>query len=150
MAPPRVPTPLQCLIRLRCCPPYRAPPHTSAGRRPDLRSMFFAPQSLQSRQSASYARLCMRLLCDLEPKHDFSGPHERRLLERSGTNYRLESRVSGPAVVKVSTVSDKEDWKWWGALSKAQSPPSCWILYLLLLGTGLQVLQEGQTSHHHY
>lgn len=54
--PPRVPTPLQCLIRLRCCPPYEAPPHTSVGRKPDLRfTGFFCP--------TEPAKQAIRFLC---------------------------------------------------------------------------------------
>lgn len=63
-----------------------------------------------------------------------------------GTNYRLDSRVSGLAGVKVSNFRDKEDWKLWGTLTKAQSPPSSWILYLLLLSTEPSSPPPGRTD----
>lgn len=54
--------------------PPGSTPHLS---REEARSEIhvFAPRSLQSWDSGSCAQLCKRLLCDLELKHDFSGPH---------------------------------------------------------------------------
>lgn len=69
-SPPCVPTPLQCLIRAERMPSLPgSAPHLS---REEAESEIhvFAPWSLQSRDSGSYAQLCMRLLCDLELKHE--------------------------------------------------------------------------------
>lgn len=52
----------------------------------------FCPTEPAKQAIASYARLCMRLLCDLEPKHDFSGPPKEAAKE---IRHQLQIRKQG-------------------------------------------------------